>query len=199
MNEARATLENPVETPVPPGKRLYTYAELVAELPETNQPCELWDGELIMPPAPSFDHQEIVFRIARLLYNWVSKRKLGKVITAPIDMVLSPHRVTQPDVAFIAQDRLSIIGRVINGAVDLAVEVISLGNRNRDRIEKRDLYEQYGVKEYWIIDPEAQTVEVLFLEGGRYRLLMRCTADQVASSRLLPGFETTANAVFFGD
>src|SRR5438045_71839 len=114
-------------------------------------------------------------------------------------MILSPHRVTQPDVAFIAKDRLGIIGRVIHGPVDLAVEVISLGKRNRDRIEKRDLYEQYGVKEYWIIDPEAQTVEILFLEGGRYSLLMRCTGDQIAASRLLPGFECVANAIFFGD
>src|SRR5258706_3995760 len=167
MNQGRVALEKPVETPVPPGKRLYTYAELLAELPETNQPCELWAGELIMPPAPSFDHQKILLRFYRRLHEWVSKRKLGEVIAAPIDMVLSPHRVTQPDVAFIAQDRLNIIGRVINGAVDLAVEVIALGNRNRARIEKRDLYEQYGVKEYWIIDPEAQTVEVLFLESGR--------------------------------
>src|SRR5216683_2045445 len=181
MSDTQATLDQPV---VAKEKRLYTYDELVAEFPETNQPCELWDGELIMSPAPSFDHQEIVFRFARQLYEWVAKRKLGKVIIAPIDMVLSPHRAMQPDVAFIAQDRLGIIRRVIHGPVDLAVEVISLGNRNRDRIEKRDLYEQYGVREYWIIDPEAQTVEVLFLENGRYRLLARCMSGETAESRL---------------
>ena len=105
----------------------------------------------------------------------------------------------QPDVAFIAQDRLGIIRRAIHGPVDLAVEVISLGNRNRDRIEKRDLYEQYGVKEYWIIDPEAQTIEILYLESSRYRLVMRCTGDQTAASRLLPGFELPANAIFYGE
>src|SRR5438552_78099 len=197
MTETQATLEKPpVESPP---KRLYTYDELVAEFPESNQPCELWDGELIMPPAPFFDHQEIVLRFYRRLFDWVSNRKLGKVVTAPIDMVLSPHRAVQPDVAFIAQDRLGIIRRVIHGPVDLAVEVISLGNRNRDRIEKRDLYEQYGIKEYWIIDPEAQTVEVLFLESGGYRLHMRCTADQTVASRLLSGFESPVNASFFGD
>jgi Uma2 family endonuclease len=196
MNKGHATLDTPVE--VPKG-RLFTYDEMVAEFPETNQPCELWDGELIMSPAPSFFHQEIVARLFYQLYDWVSKRKLGKVIAAPIDMVLSPHRVTQPDVAFISRDRLGIIGRAINGPVDLAVEIISLGNRNRDRIEKRDLYEQYGVKEYWIIDPEAQTVEVLFAENGRYRLLMRCTPGQTAASRLLPGFEVAITALFHGD
>ena len=196
MSETQAAMDPLV---VAQEKRRYTYAELLAELPETNQPCELWDGELIMSPAPSFEHQEIVLRFYLRLYDWISKRKLGKVITAPIDMVLSPRRVTQPDVAFIAQNRLEIIHKAIHGPVDLAVEVISLGNRTRDRIEKRDLYEQYGVNEYWIIDPEAQTVEVLYLESGRYRLQMRCTADQTAVSRLLPGFEVPVQAIFFGE
>src|SRR5438046_5872515 len=187
MNEAQTTLEPTVAAPL---KRLYTYDELVAEFPESNQPCELWDGEIIIRPSPFFDHQKVVLRFYRRLHSFVSQRKLGEVITAPIDMVLSPHRVLQPDVAFIAQDRLGIIRKAIHGPVDLAVEVISLGNRNRDRIEKRDLYEQYGVKEYWIIDPEAQTVEVLYLEEGGYRLHMRCTADQTVASRLLSGFES---------
>ena len=182
-----------------PAKRRYTYEELVAEMPESNLPCELWDGELIMSPAPSFYHQEVVLRLYRQLYEWVSKRKLGKVVAGPIDMVLSPHRVTQPDVAFISQDRLGIITRTINGPADLAAEIISLGNRNRDRIEKRDLYEQYGVKEYWLIDPEAQTVEVLHLESGRYQLFMRGTPGKVAASKLLPGFETQVAALFRPD
>jgi Uma2 family endonuclease len=193
VSETSATLEQPV---VIPARRRYTYEELVAEMPETNQPCELWDGELIMSPAPSFYHQEITLRFYRQLYEWVSRRKLGKAVAGPIDMVLSPHRVTQPDVAFIAQDRLGIITRTINGPVDLAAEIISLGDRNRDRIEKRDLYEQYGVREYWLIDPEAQTVEVLHLEGGRYQLFMRGTPGQIAASKLLPGFETQVAALF---
>ena len=171
-------------------KRRYTYDELVAELPES-QPCELWDGELIMSPAPSFYHQEVVLRFSHHLYDWVSKHGLGKVVTGPIDMVLSPHRVVQPDVVFISKDRLGIVKKTINGAVDLAAEVISLGDRNRDRIEKRDLYEQYGVKEYWLIDPEARTVEVLHLENGRYQLFVRATPGQAAASKLLPGFDVS--------
>jgi Uma2 family endonuclease len=193
VSESVATLEQPATAPA---KRRYTYDELVAEIPETNQPCELWDGELVMSPAPSFYHQKIVFRFGRLLDDWVAGHKLGEVVTAPIDMVLSPHRVTQPDVVFIARDRLGIITKTINGPVDLAVEVISLGGRTRDRIEKRDLYEQYGVKEYWVIDPEAQTVEVLHLENGRYQLFVRATPGQMAASKLLPGFEIQVAALF---
>jgi Uma2 family endonuclease len=196
MNQGSAILD---QSATAPAKRHYTYDELVAEMPETNLPCELWDGELIMSPAPSFFHQEIMLRFYRRLDDWVREHKLGKVITSPIDMVLSPHRVVQPDVAYISRDRLNIVTKTINGPVDLAAEVISLGNRNRDRIEKRDLYEQYGIKEYWLIDPEAQTVEVLHLENGRYQLLMRCKPGETAVSKLLPGFDMPVTALFLSE
>ena len=176
--------------------RRYTYDELVAEFPESAQPCELWDGELCMSPTPSFRHQEISLRFYRKLFDWVDDGKLGKVIAAPIDVVLSPHRVVQPDVAFIAQERLDIIQRVIIGAPDLVAEIVSLGGRNRDRIEKRDLYEQYGVKEYWIIDPESATLDVLGLVDDRYELVTRRGAGDRASSRLLNGFEVPVDWVF---
>ena len=151
-----------------------------------------------MSPTPSFFHQEIAFRFQRALYDWVEGRQLGKVIGAPIDMVLSPHRVTQPDVAFISKERLHIIQRVIMGPADLAAEIISLGGRHRDRIEKRDLYEQYGVKEYWILDPEAETVDVLALVNGRYELVKRSQTGETAASQLLPGFELSLQVVFHG-
>ena len=181
-----------------PGPRRYTYDELVAEMPETNQPHELWDGELIMAPAPFFAHQKIALRFYRILDDWVIPRELGEVVGALIDMVLSPHRGVQPDVAFISKERLNIIQRAIMGAADLVAEVISLGGRNRDRIEKRDLYEQYGVKEYWIIDPEPETIDVLHLVNSRYELCMRCGPGDTAASRLLPGFEINATWLFRG-
>ena len=184
---------------VPETHRLYTYDELVAEMPETNQPHELWDGELIMAPAPFFDHQKTVLRFYRKLDDWVSTGKLGEVVASPIDMVLSPHRVVQPGVAFVAKERLGIIQRAIMGAADLVAEVVSLGGRNRDRIEKRDLYEQHGVKEYWIIDPEAETVEVLALVDGRYELVKRSLYGEPAASRLLPGFEVSVGYLFRGE
>jgi Uma2 family endonuclease len=193
-----ATVEKTVLTEAWGDSPRRTYAQVCAELPETNQPCELWEGKIIMSPSPSFFHQKVVLRLYRHLYDWVARRELGEVITAPLDMVLSEHRVTQPDVAFITQQRLHIIERAIMGPADLVAEVISLGDRSRDRIEKRDLYEQYGVLEYWIIDPEARSVEVLALEHGSYQLVMRCGPGQVAASRLLPGFEIKVDALLQG-
>jgi Uma2 family endonuclease len=169
--------------------RRWTYDEIVAELPESNLPTELWDGELIRSPSPSFLHQEIVDRFHDLLKTWVRQRQLGKTVAAPMDMVLTIHRATQPDVMFISNEKLSIIKDRVRGAADLVAEVISPGSRQRDRIDKRDLYEQHGVREYWIIDPEAKTVEVLHLERGAYQLVGRWHPGESAQSRLLQGFE----------
>jgi Uma2 family endonuclease len=128
--------------------------------------------------------------------NWVQPRALGKVVISPMDMVLTQRNVPQPDVLFIAEDRLSIIKDRVRGPADLVVEVISEGSRHKDRIEKRDLYEQHGIKEYWIIDPDAQTVEVFSLEHGQYRLLGRWRPGETARSRLLDGFTVPVGELF---
>ena len=179
--------------------RRWSYDELCVEKPETNLPSELWDGELITSPAPSFLHQKICLRLYKALDSWVSARGLGDVVAGPVDLVLSRHRVVQPDVAFISQNRLGIIKQAIMGPADLVAEIISPGGRTRDRVEKKDLYEQYGVREYWIIDPEAETVEVLALTGGRYELSGRYGVEDVANSRLLPGFELGVRQLLLGD
>src|SRR5580693_9246540 len=95
--------------PKPKTKRLWTYQEMVASVPETNQPVELWNGEISASPTPEPDHQEIVLDFAQRLKKFVTKHKLGKVYVSPLDVVLTPRRVVQPDVLYIAKDRLSIV------------------------------------------------------------------------------------------
>lgn len=192
-----AVLQPSVEPPAP--WRVRSYDELLAELEETNQPHELWDGELVMSPAPSFFHQKIVDRLHDALKAHVYSRQLGETAFAPLDMVLTQHHVTQPDVMFISNERRAIIGDRVSGAADWVAEIISPGSRRRDRIDKRDLYEQHGVREYWILDPEAQTVEALFLEAGQYRLLGRWRPGETATSRLLPGFQVSVRLLFLGE
>ena len=169
-------------------KRLWSYAEMLAELPETNLPVELWNGELIMSPAPHPNHQRIVGSFYKMLDQFIAQRKLGEVFISPVDVVLTPRRVVQPDVLFIARGRLGIVKHCIDGVPDLAMEVISEHSWQRDRIEKKALYEQAGLPEYWIVDPDSETIEVFALAGGVYHLHSRANRGQKAKSKLLPGF-----------
>jgi Uma2 family endonuclease len=175
--------------------KLWTYDELVAKFPESTQPMELWNGELIMPPTPDSDHQRSTFDFAIALRNWVDRHKLGEVFIAPFDMVLAPRQVTQPDVLFISNERAHLVRKTLKGAADLVVEVISPNSHERDRIKKRDLYEQHGVKEYWLLDREGATVEVLYLTKDRYQLVGRWRAGEIAKSKLLSGFEVRVSDV----
>lgn len=172
---------------------------MVAELEESNIPTELWDGEIIMSPAHSFFHQEFVAQFYEQLNAWVRRRKLGKTGIALLEMVLTNTRVTQPDVAFISDERLDIIKERLVGAADLVAEVISPISRRRDRIDKRNLYEQHGVKEYWLIDPEAAMVEVLHLTQGEFQLGGRWHTGETAESRLLKGFRVKVADLFGQD
>lgn len=176
--------------------RRWTYDELLGAMPESNALIELWSGEIVMSPSPSFFHQELILQFHALLSAWVTPRKLGKTCVAPMDMILTQSNVVQPDVLFIATDRLSIIQDRVRGAADLVAEIISPTSRQRDRIEKRDLYEQHGIKEYWLIDPDASTVEVLTLDRGEYRLAGRWRPGETAKSILLAGFELPVHALF---
>ena len=178
-----ATLPRPTQ-----GKRLWTFDEMLAELGESNLPVELWNGEIIMSPTPVPNHQRIVFRFATLLREFVQPRELGEVFLSPLDVILSQHRVVQPDVFFISKARLNLVTDRVRCAPDLALEVVSEGSWRRDRVDKKDLYEQFGVREYWIVDPEAQTIEVFALEKGAFKLASRAEQGETAASKLLSGF-----------
>ncbi len=181
---------------LPDLSRRYTYEQLCAEMEETNLPHELWDGELIMSPTPDYVHQKLVLRLARALDDHVREHDLGEVLVSPFDMVLSPRRSFQPDVLYLSKAKSALIQRVLRGPADLVVEVISEHGRRRDRIDKRDVYAQHGIPEYWMIDPEAQTVEVLTLVKGEYVLAGRYTPGQKAASPLLAGFALDVARLF---
>lgn len=180
---AIATLPRPAAK-----KRLWTFDEMLAELPESNLPMELWDGELIMSPTPRPNHQRIVYRLAKLLEEFVTERKLGEVFLSPLDVILSQRQVVQPDVFFISKPRLNLVTDRVRCAPDLTMEVISKGRSRRDRVDKKELYEQFGVREYWIVDPEAQTIEVFAMEKGAFKLHTKAGHGERADSKLLAGF-----------
>lgn len=123
---------------------------------------EVIDGGLYMVPGPDFHHQIICCNIAYLLRRFVEGKKLGLVLFAPFDVVLSEDNVVQPDIMFVSKERRDIITeRNITGAPDLIIEILSASNKERDKLVKKFLYASFKVKEYWIVDPWLKSIEVM--------------------------------------
>ena len=140
----------------------FTYRDYTL-LPEQDR-RELIDGEFYEVPAPSIWHQDIVANLGMVLRGYVKANNLGKVLWAPCDLVLSEQDVVQPDLLFVSNERSELITKDnIRGGPDLVVEVLSPSTASRDRELKLSLYAANGVREYWIVDPDARTVQVLAL------------------------------------
>ena len=123
---------------------------------------QLLNGELILAPSPTTRHQRTLFRLTQAVNEFVVGHSLGEVFVAPYDVVLSNHDVAQPDLLFVSNQRSAIVTEAnIQGAPDLKVELLSPGTARYDQGYKRTLYARFGVREYWLADPGAETVEVL--------------------------------------
>lgn len=122
---------------------------------------ELWDGYIYdMSPAPSPMHQDIALTIARQIADYIDANKgKCKVYVAPLDVKLSENDVVQPDV-FVICDRDKIGDKYCNGAPDWVIEVLSPSNGKHDTIGKLYKYFQFGVREYWVVDPDEKKVVV---------------------------------------
>jgi Uma2 family endonuclease len=127
--------------------------------------AELIDGELYVTPSPGSAHQRVVPRIWRALQDYAAASEAGEAFLAPLDVHLPSGDVVQPDVLFVRRANAPIVQDQVRGVPDLVAEVLSPAHRERDRIVKRDLYARNGVGEYWLVDPEERSVEILRLDG----------------------------------
>lgn len=168
-------------------------------LPDTNRHVELSDGELIMPPHPTFSHQEALKRLFLRLHAFVEERGLGVVQVAPLPVRLWPGKIREPDIFFIAKEHADRIGERVCGVPDLVVEVTSPSTARLDRMDKFQEYARAGVREYWVVDPDARTVEVYGLERGAYVPRGKWRPGEVASSGLLAGFAVDVEDVVGGE
>ena len=158
---------------------------------------QLLDGEMILAPSPNTRHQRIFRRLSKALADFVETNRVGEVFSAPYDVVLSDHDVAQPDILFVSNSRSSIVTEAnIQGAPDLVVEILSPGTATYDRGYKQALYSRHGVREYWLVDPEAETVEVL--AEGAQALLLHTThrRGENLTSPLLAGLAIDLEQVF---
>jgi Uma2 family endonuclease len=181
-----------------PRFRKLTYEDYVL-IPGDGRRHEILDGEPYVTPAPLTRHQRVSARLHGNLEPFVFERRLGLVLAAPTDVVLSPHDVAQPDLLFISNARMEIVTEEnIQGAPDLVVEILSESTRRRDERLKQDLYERFGVQEYWLVDSERRTIRVFRRDANRFLLAAELSAavgDSLASP-LLPGLKLPLAAIF---
>lgn len=173
-----------------------TYADYVG-LPDDGRRYEILDGELEVSPAPAPRHQGVSRNLLFILHGHVQERGLGSVYYAPIDVILAPDTIVQPDLVFVAAGRESIVTeRAIEGPPDLAVEILSPGSDRRDRVAKAGLYARYGIPHYWIVDPVARTLEVYEVEGAEYRLVATHESAARVRTVVFPGLEIDLGRVW---
>lgn len=180
-----------------PTRLRFTYRDYLL-LPEGDR-RELIEGDFYVVPAPSTRHQTIAANVGMALRGFVRSSRLGTVLWAPTDVVLSSESVVQPDILFVSNERRDIITEDnVSGAPDLVVEILSPSTAERDRELKLTLYARYGVREYWIVDLEDRSVEVMALEETGVQSVRRYTSGLVESA-LLPGLETRHSEIFASD
>ena len=158
---------------------------------------QLLDGEMILAPSPTTRHQTIIARLFRMLDQFINEHSLGRTWVAPLDVVLSNYDVAQPDILFVSNERTGIITQAnIQGGPDLVVEILSPATAEYDRGYKQLLYGRHGVREYWIVDPDAETVEILTEGDGGWVRAAAYRRDQTLTSPLLDGLFIDLEQVF---
>lgn len=181
-----------------PDTRL-TYDDL-EYFPDDGKRREIIDGELYVTPSPNLRHQVLVGRLHVAIANYLAARPgPGRVYLSPLDVVLSPHDVVEPDLLFVGSDQLDVLTpKNIQGPPALVIEVLSPGTRKTDEQVKRRLFARVGVREYWLVDPELDLVKVSRREDGSFRRVAELTAEDSGTlmSPLLPGFSLALGELF---
>ena len=166
----------------------WTYIAYAA-IPEDGRRYEVVEGTLYMAPAPGDIHQAANAWFIYYLIAHVQVPGLGRVYGAPFDVRLGDGNVVQPDVLVILQSNLArITPEGIYGPPDLVVEIVSPSTATYDRDRKLHAYERSGVPEYWIVDPNARTIEVFVAQQGIYRSLGVFQGGALIQSQVVPQF-----------
>jgi Uma2 family endonuclease len=175
----------------------WTYDDYL-RLPNDGRRYEIIEGVLYVSPAPKYRHQFAAGALFALLWHYVRERGLGVVLAAPFEVYLSERiRPLQPDIIFLrAEVQPSIDASGFDGIPDLAVEILSPSSIRRDRFIKFAVYENAGVPEYWIVDPETRSVEVYVWRNGLYELHVHAVGGAAVTSTLFPELALRVDELF---
>jgi Uma2 family endonuclease len=174
-----------------------TVAELFEMELEEGFCYELLNGQIVKKNVPNPIHQKAVVKLTTLIENFITEKDLGDCYTSPIDVFFDKYNNAQPDILFIKKDRLFIITNDgIHGQPDLIVEVLSPSSYRNDKLIKMKTYCEFGVAEYWIIDPIYKAVEVYSLENNVYSMLYSTFERGKIASKVLKGFKIDTKQIF---
>jgi Uma2 family endonuclease len=176
--------------------RKYTYSDYITWTDDIRR--ELLDGFIHIMSAPRVIHGLITTNLTYLIKHYIRKAKKYRVIHSPVDVVLSENTVVQPDVVVINSD-VDIRGTVIYGVPEFLIEVVSPSSVKKDMLNKHDIYEKFGVKEYWVVVPES-VVYVFILKDGKYEETLynldSVSGDLKIKSTVVDGLEISVNELF---
>ena len=159
---------------------------------------EIIHGEKSMAPSPFGYHQRIVANIFKYMSRFVEDKNLGEVFLSPLDVILEEGKFRlQPDLIYLKKENLHLLREWIYGTPDLVIEVVSKGTLTRDSVEKKEIYETFGVKEFWLVFPEIESLEVFTLVDGKYKL--HASTDHTPNSiesKLIEGMVILPEKIF---
>jgi Uma2 family endonuclease len=169
------------------------------QFPDDGLRHEIIDGEHYVTAAPNTRHQAISRNLTIRIGAFLLDHPIGRLYAAPCDVVLSHYDVVEPDLLFVSVAQQAILtAKNVQGAPDLLIEILSPSTRRRDERLKRDRYALFGVREYWIVDPELETIKIFRLAASGYDPSRELALERsdVLTSELLPGLELPLDQIF---
>ena len=158
------------------------------DMVDEDQKAHLINGVIYMESPASTLHENLFGFLHFILMGYVSRRKLGIMLGSRTAVRLSEYLGPEPDLIFVSDARRHIVQeQFIDGAPDMIAEIVSPGSRRLDRVEKKELYAEFGVREYWLIDPFQQTAEFFYNQNGRWQE-KPVDEKNVFYSNVIPGF-----------
>ncbi|AFK86089.1 Uma2 family endonuclease [Thermoanaerobacterium saccharolyticum] len=180
-------------------KKILSLEEFLQMDKENEHRLEYFDGEVVYLESPSVEHQRVLLNIAAEFRNYF-RGKSCEVFISPLDVWLTNKEKTtkvkvQPDLIVIC-DKTGLMENAYEGVPALVIEIISTSNQAHDRIRKYSTYMEFGINEYWMVNPELKTVEVYVLEEDEYKQAAIYKGSDCAASQIFDGLNIHLKEVF---
>lgn len=178
---------------------IYTYADYL--MWNIKDRVEILKGKIFkMSPAPTISHQGISFNLSGLFFMYFHNKPC-KVFASPFDVVLKnkdgkEDTVVQPDLCVVCDPEKLADGKRCQGAPDLIIEILSPGNSKKEMVNKYELYEEAGVREYWVVRPDYKEITQFVLENNKYRTLPPIVEGTIIHSAIFPELSLQTEDIF---